>query len=233
MKRIFGAVLALGAIAGAHHSASASDLSLYGRLPSIEDMELSPDGKALAMILTDGENRRVYVRDIAAQKTLVGLDAGPNRVSYIKWANRDNLMLEMLRRSIDEPTISHPTAVMVNIRTGKQAPLLGNQSDKSLDITFGAPTVRSEGGGTVLYVTAISFDDGRAAPSVFRITATGQIHLAARGATDTAGFLIDDRGEVVAEATLDSEDHYLSRGVTRLKMLQSVVAFLKKNNPPN
>ena len=33
--------------------------------------------------------------------------------------------------------------------------------------------------------------------------------------------------------TLDSEDHWLSQGVTRLKMLQSVVGFVEKNNPPN
>jgi dipeptidyl aminopeptidase/acylaminoacyl peptidase len=33
--------------------------------------------------------------------------------------------------------------------------------------------------------------------------------------------------------TLDGEDHWLSRGATRLKMLQSVADFLKKNNPAN
>jgi dipeptidyl aminopeptidase/acylaminoacyl peptidase len=32
--------------------------------------------------------------------------------------------------------------------------------------------------------------------------------------------------------TLDGEDHWLSSGVTRLKMLQAVSAFLQKNNPP-
>jgi dipeptidyl aminopeptidase/acylaminoacyl peptidase len=32
--------------------------------------------------------------------------------------------------------------------------------------------------------------------------------------------------------TLDKEDHWLSQGATRLQMLQSVMAFLEKNNPP-
>ena len=32
--------------------------------------------------------------------------------------------------------------------------------------------------------------------------------------------------------TLKAEDHWLSRGATRLQMLQAVVAFLEKNNPP-
>jgi dipeptidyl aminopeptidase/acylaminoacyl peptidase len=33
--------------------------------------------------------------------------------------------------------------------------------------------------------------------------------------------------------TLDKEDHYLSRSATRLQMLQSSIAFLKKHNPPD
>jgi hypothetical protein len=32
---------------------------------------------------------------------------------------------------------------------------------------------------------------------------------------------------------LDGEDHWLSRGETRLKMLTGAVAFLEKNSPPN
>jgi dipeptidyl aminopeptidase/acylaminoacyl peptidase len=31
--------------------------------------------------------------------------------------------------------------------------------------------------------------------------------------------------------TLQGEDHWLSRGATRLQMLQAVVRFLEKNNP--
>jgi dipeptidyl aminopeptidase/acylaminoacyl peptidase len=33
--------------------------------------------------------------------------------------------------------------------------------------------------------------------------------------------------------TMKKEDHWLSRGETRLLMLQSSIAFLKANNPPD
>ena len=33
--------------------------------------------------------------------------------------------------------------------------------------------------------------------------------------------------------TMNKEDHWLSRGETRLQMLQSSIAFLKANNPPD
>jgi dipeptidyl aminopeptidase/acylaminoacyl peptidase len=40
-------------------------------------------------------------------------------------------------------------------------------------------------------------------------------------------------GKPVELVTLSDEDHWLSRGKTRLQMLQACVAFLKANNPPN
>ncbi len=40
-------------------------------------------------------------------------------------------------------------------------------------------------------------------------------------------------GRPVEFVTLRKEDHWLSRGETRLQMLQAVTAFLEKNNPPN
>jgi dipeptidyl aminopeptidase/acylaminoacyl peptidase len=40
-------------------------------------------------------------------------------------------------------------------------------------------------------------------------------------------------GKPVEMMVLKSDDHWLSRGVTRLQMLQATMAFLEKNNPPN
>jgi dipeptidyl aminopeptidase/acylaminoacyl peptidase len=39
-------------------------------------------------------------------------------------------------------------------------------------------------------------------------------------------------GKPVEFVTLPGEDHWLSRGATRLEMLKAVTAFLEKNNPP-
>jgi dipeptidyl aminopeptidase/acylaminoacyl peptidase len=40
-------------------------------------------------------------------------------------------------------------------------------------------------------------------------------------------------GKSVDMVAMKHEDHWLSRGETRLQMLQASVAFLKANNPPN
>jgi dipeptidyl aminopeptidase/acylaminoacyl peptidase len=40
-------------------------------------------------------------------------------------------------------------------------------------------------------------------------------------------------GKPVEMVELKSDDHWLSRGATRLQMLQATMAFLEKNNPPH
>jgi dipeptidyl aminopeptidase/acylaminoacyl peptidase len=40
-------------------------------------------------------------------------------------------------------------------------------------------------------------------------------------------------GRSVDFVTLEGEDHWLSRGGTRLKMLTETVAFVEKHNPPD
>jgi dipeptidyl aminopeptidase/acylaminoacyl peptidase len=39
-------------------------------------------------------------------------------------------------------------------------------------------------------------------------------------------------GKPVELVTLPGEDHWLSRGETRVRMLQSLMGFLEKHNPP-
>ena len=39
-------------------------------------------------------------------------------------------------------------------------------------------------------------------------------------------------GKPVEFVTLNGEDHWLSRGATRLQMLQGAVSFVEKHNPP-
>jgi dipeptidyl aminopeptidase/acylaminoacyl peptidase len=44
---------------------------------------------------------------------------------------------------------------------------------------------------------------------------------------------LQQAGKPVEYVEMAGEDHWLSRGETRLQMLTATVAFLEKNNPPN
>jgi len=51
--------------------------------------------------------------------------------------------------------------------------------------------------------------------------------------SDSYAKALQRAGKPVEMVTLQGEDHWLTRGATRLQMLQATVAFLEKHNPPN
>ena len=58
--------------------AEAPPLSIYGRLPNVEQIEISPDGAKLAIAMTDGEKRMLpeerQVRDRLAKSVVANAD---------------------------------------------------------------------------------------------------------------------------------------------------------------
>jgi hypothetical protein len=69
-------------------------LEVYGRLPSLENVALSPDGSRVALIRTVGNDRFLFVYSFADHK-LVGkaLRVGATKLRSIAWADDDNLMI--------------------------------------------------------------------------------------------------------------------------------------------
>ncbi len=72
---------------------NAAPLETYGRLPFIEAIRLSPDGKMVAYVATDGEKRRVIVRQIKLNKVLSWTDAGEIKVRDLQWAGSNHLII--------------------------------------------------------------------------------------------------------------------------------------------
>lgn len=208
MKGFAGAILALClGVALWVGPARAADLSLYGRLPSLEDVDLSPDGRFLAVIQTDGEKRHVIVHDFNTGKLAAGLDAGTHKVRYILWADPENLIVvmsqttDMWSSNILAARSDYDVGTILNVKTHAQRPLLGSMANAALNIVIGAPVAQTEKGVTVIYVTGISFIDGKGVRSLFRVPLTkGQARLAVEGQPDTERYLMGLDGEVFAQS---------------------------------
>ena len=72
---------------------AAAPLEAYGKLPTIEDVAISADGQKLAVLATNGEERRIAIRNLADGSTrLVGV--GPIKVRGLYWAGSDHLLIE-------------------------------------------------------------------------------------------------------------------------------------------
>src|SRR5690348_1803351 len=86
------AVILVPAILGLLAPASAAPLETYGRLPTLEDMALSPSGKRLAFVRTDGNLRRVAIADLP-NTLLQRVTFGEVKLRQLAWADDDHLMI--------------------------------------------------------------------------------------------------------------------------------------------
>jgi hypothetical protein len=82
-----------GAVAAPAQSAPAVPLTVYGQLPSIEDVAVSPDGSRVAYVRTQGDLRVVFVATVADHKVIRWVRTGEEKLRDINWADDDNLMI--------------------------------------------------------------------------------------------------------------------------------------------
>ena len=79
---LFAAVTACSAAAvwfvGGHPAvaADANPLAAFGRLPSLEDVAISPDGTKIAFVRTSGESRNLVVAPLTKPEILGGVRVG-------------------------------------------------------------------------------------------------------------------------------------------------------------
>ncbi len=77
------------------HGAAAADavpLEVFGRLPSLEDVAISPDGTKIAFVLTNGDNRSLRVASLAKPEVLGGARIGKVKLRDVEWADDDNIL---------------------------------------------------------------------------------------------------------------------------------------------
>jgi hypothetical protein len=102
-SRTCSAIVLLCVLAVPAHATS-PQLEAYGRLPTLEDVALSPDGTKLAFVRTFEDSRILAVVAIAEQKMLGGARLGESKLRSIHWPDNDHLL-------IITSTTGMPTAV--------------------------------------------------------------------------------------------------------------------------
>lgn len=122
-------------------------LEVYGRLPDIEEVALSPSGRRVALVKVVGEERRLLVLDLAGQ-VMVNAPIGDVKIAGVSWADDSHLMVtkrETVDGGLDYGWNSYElAAVMVlNVDTrknfwvfegrGRAAAVLGNYGVRRID----------------------------------------------------------------------------------------------------
>ena len=74
-------------------AASAAPLEVYGRLPAVEDMAISPDGSRLAYVKTVEDERIVAIISLPERGALGAFKVGTERIRNMQWADDHRLLI--------------------------------------------------------------------------------------------------------------------------------------------
>ena len=206
------AVLALAAAFAAPQGRTAP-LEVYGKLPSVEDVALSPDGSRLAMIRPVADDRMLVVISVSEHKVLgKGLRIGSTKLRSLEWADDDHLMIVTSETALPMGLIGrrHEWYLLHVWDVDKQKMNSYPDPDKTEDVRImnaldGDVMIRRLDGHTILFVPGI-YLAGETLPALFRVDlATGRQRLMREGSEQTQEWLVDEKGEIAAEEDYDQK----------------------------
>jgi dipeptidyl aminopeptidase/acylaminoacyl peptidase len=201
-------VLIAVAVAPAFAAQPALTVEDFLTQPNIRDVELSPDGKHLAVILNEGDKRIVVVRNMetpdmpiigAFQEELV-------RPSSLYWGNNDRLLIAMsvpwnltqVRREQDRDDFDindyYAVSRMISVDKDVTNAVVLLEGDRRLAYNASLSRVTNFLPKKVDHVLMEAYRDGRRVQYEVNIV-TGESVLVTRGSERTWGFLNDDSGK--------------------------------------
>ena len=205
-----GFVMAAAVCAGTA-SAAAPPLSVYGRLPNIEKVEISPDGVNLAVVVTDGEKRMLIVREAAqGGKLLSAINLGNAKTRVVQWAGTDHVLITTSSTAQPFGLIGPKREFLMgwdyDIVSKKQRLLMADEKD-SMNVIRAAPDVRFIDGQAYAIVKGIHFDEGKGATTLYRINLkTGATRMLDGGGTyNTDDWLVSQDGQPLAQSVYDDK----------------------------
>jgi len=224
--------------------APAAPLETYGRLPHLEDIALSPDGKRVAFVRTEGEARVMAVVALDKGELLGKVRAGDEKLRAIEWADDDHVIIRTSVTSFPHGPIfsgqnlkEWSQAQVYDLTAGKSflIPPASSGDVSLMNIVGGALSVRRVNDHTVIFVPGvqirsemdpmahrIKWEGGRALLSVSLDTRTSR--LVAPGRPNNLRWVVDPDGEVAAEETYDQTNGHWSILVRRDGRMQQAVS---------
>jgi dipeptidyl aminopeptidase/acylaminoacyl peptidase len=205
------AVILIPAILGVPAPARAAPLETYGRLPSLEDVALSPSGKRVAFVRTKENMRLIAIADLP-NTLLARMAIGEVKLRHLQWADDDHLMITTSTTGMPWGLIGKDTEwdqLSVYEVSSKKLHTYPEPADKDIrtvNTIISAPMVRHIGNDTVLFLTGLWVDDSTKL-ALFKVNLTNHVQRIVRqGGDATRGWLVDEAGEVVAEENYYEHD---------------------------
>jgi dipeptidyl aminopeptidase/acylaminoacyl peptidase len=218
MIRVAVGLLFAIALTAAQAVRAAPPVEAYGKLPGIEEVQLSPSGERYAFVATDGEKRRLYIATLDG-KPLQVAEVSTTKVRGLAWAGEDHVLVTLGATVTLGPEFTVwqaelETVVVLNVQTGKSFQVFGTQKNRVVDAIFGQfGTAQVDGHWYGWFGGRTCKTDSSGCYGIvdyvepYRVDLdTGATTLAAHGHNDSDEWLISGTGDIVARSFYDEKN---------------------------
>jgi dipeptidyl aminopeptidase/acylaminoacyl peptidase len=187
-------------------------LEVYGRLPALEDVAVSPDGSLLAFVRTSGNGRTIVIVSTTEHKALEFIKVGDEKLRGIEWADDSHLLITTSATTVPwgvvgpqrewyglqvHDVVTHDTFVVPEQRQFKLRDILNAIAAR--------PMIRRVEGHTVLFVSSYIFDGGWSR-ALFRVDLDKRRQSVVTTDPELNGsWLVDESGHLVAQQDYDEK----------------------------
>lgn len=215
-RRLPAAVLA-ACVSASVAGAAPAPLEAYGELPSIESIEISPDGSKLALAMSASGQRMLAVKPLP-EGPLQTFSLGDAKIRGLDWMGAGSLIITASQTGhIPGLTGGKRENFMgyeLNLATRKVQPLLrgadirdtATHGSYALNVLAGAPEVRTVDGKPRLFLRGLTFPAGYSVLTVFDVNLkAGRADVFELGGRYTEDMVLGADGRAIAQTEYDDK----------------------------
>ncbi len=193
-------------------------LEVFGHLPTMEDMAISPDGTHIACIKTTGDDRLLLVVRLSDMNIEKQVKIGQNKARRVIWADDQHLLIETSSydhiKGIPSNNFEYFFLLSYDLPRNRIVnPIHIKTEDLAANTIWGQPMIRTINGNATVFVGGLA--SGSAGnyfrPVLFKFSVGDErSDVAMRIDADDADWILDKDGEVIATRAYDEDVHQWS-----------------------
>ncbi len=218
------AVLACG-LGAAWQGAQAAGLEVYGRLPVMDQVTISPDGTKIAFVQPVDGKQAVVVDQLNPAAALTGLPGNDKAVRALIWADPTHLLV-VRTQAANTPDVEDDRSewhMVQSLDLGKRkvtalldldnAGPTRSSGPSSMNVVVGHPQPRLVKGRPTVFARGVAFGEGgRTIPTLYSVDLeSNHVTMVDRtlSGPQERDWIVDNQGELVAQATNDAVSHQM------------------------
>jgi dipeptidyl aminopeptidase/acylaminoacyl peptidase len=201
------AAIAAAAIVCAHSAAAGETIPLeaFGRLPTLENVVISPDGTKIAFVRTRSDSRNLIVAPLTKHEILGGARVGDTKLRQVEWVDDDNILATI--SSTSPPPFGFTGAtrewyqlVNFNVTKLKVVPLnFDIMPKRTFNVVIGDTAVREVSGRSTLFAPGLCVEESTV-PCQFSFSyPERRTRLIDESSEPDTDWLMDESGRIAAK----------------------------------